>query len=641
MFPNPDIEEYRRRFPGAPPPVGATPGLLAPDHMSAPEVGPPSVAPMSGPGMYPVTRPSEAPPVDSDAPDPGAARPPAIPPPSVMRGPNPVNVSMPSPIAPAPPPVKAQTPEMDEYKRMTERGIKPKTSILGTLAGLGVRAAAGWASTPGRPPQVNAQRLEDWSQRGPDGGSWRDWQTQVGQQKERAGLEQTEVTRGQAATKSAADLAHTQAQTAETQARTGYYGDQAANARDQRRIQEQTETGRQKQAQYALKVKGREESVISLGKGDAVPDGWQVIDHPDGGKVAVPPSMIPVPEQLVPYMPGHKTGDMVGWTEYKDAVKDYRDEMKKRNIQDNKPDKPEQAKAVFQATIARVSAENNLPAGALTDVAKLSQVIKASRTITPDEKNNALAYLAANTTPAATGTNTTVRIEGMANSRELAVIDTKRGNALQYISAAEINKANQLEPGRYAPAAPGMKALTQTSLIEDIRGSIAQTRVSLAGIPEFTAADKVLIANALRDRDPKSAIGQLIGGSAGNNLTPAQQEYLIDLAQLHEQAMAMRSVLGTGTGSEDLRAAILRTIPGPGTPNKAYAAMQLNKFEQTLNRLSRGVASVPLKDGAGPAPSPSPTGATYVRYAEGAGGHQIGQKADGGWYDVTTGAKVQ
>ena len=61
--------------------------------------------------------------------------------------------------------------------------------------------------------------------------------------------------------------------------------------------------------------------------------------------------------------------------------------------------------------------------------------------------------------------------------------------------------------------------------------------------------------------------------------------------------MAMRSVLGAGQGSEELRQAIMNTIPNVLTPNRKYAMNQLQLFENTLNRLMRGVPQVPLRGG--------------------------------------------
>ena len=51
----------------------------------------------------------------------------------------------------------------------------------------------------------------------------------------------------------------------------------------------------------------------------------------------------------------------------------------------------------------------------------------------------------------------------------------------------------------------------------------------------------------------------------------------------------------------------MATIPGPATPNKAYASKQLDTFEKVLNRLERGVPKVPLRTDTGQtSTSPSP-----------------------------------
>lgn len=310
-----------------------------------------------------------------------------------------------------------------------------------------------------------------------------------------------------------------------------------------------------------------------------------------------------------------KAGTRVTPTQWNNMQTTLRDLAMQRNKPPGAPT-AEGEKIKFQAIAAKLAAEGQVSGAQITDVRQMLKAVQSSKTLTPDEKNAATAYLAANTTPAATGTNTTVRVEGMGAIREMPVIDTKNGNSLIYLNANDINRANQQEPGRYVPTGPGIPAMNKTALLEDIRGSINQTRQTLAAVPEFSASDKATIALALRDRDPKSAVSQLIGGAAGAHLTPPQQEYLISLVQLHEQALAMRSVLGAGQGSDDLRAAILRTIPGPSTPNKAYAAKQLDAFEQTLNRLSRGVPSVPLK-GGNQAPSANPGTGPAVGTTEG------------------------
>jgi hypothetical protein len=191
--------------------------------------------------------------------------------------------------------------------------------------------------------------------------------------------------------------------------------------------------------------------------------------------------------------------------------------------------------------------------------------------------------------------------------REYAVLDTQMGNTPTYLNSEELSDARKNEPGRCIPATQGGQALTRTALIEDIRGNITSTRDALKALPkDFTPAQSAQIALIMKQRDPASALSNFWGSEIGRTLTPEQQDYLIDLAQVQENAMAMRSVLGAGQGSEDLRNAILATLPGPRTPTREYAAKQLDAFERVLDRLGRGVPKVKL--GAMPNQSDSQSG---------------------------------
>ncbi len=205
-----------------------------------------------------------------------------------------------------------------------------------------------------------------------------------------------------------------------------------------------------------------------------------------------------------------------------------------------------------------------------------------------------------------------LRIDALAETRGIPMLDTKNGNAPVLLNWNDINTAQQKEPGRYMPASTSVPALNKTALMEDIRGNVQQVRDSLAAMPNFDTMDKAKISIALRSRDPRSSISALISGGAMGSLTSQQQEYLIRVTNLVENAMAMRSVLGAGQGSEDLRSAITATIPGPTTPNKNYALKQLDIFERVLDRLERGVPKVPLRTDLGGGTGGVPTvGGTF------------------------------
>jgi hypothetical protein len=186
-----------------------------------------------------------------------------------------------------------------------------------------------------------------------------------------------------------------------------------------------------------------------------------------------------------------------------------------------------------------------------------------------------------------------------AKSRPVTMLDTQNENRPTVISLQDALDANKSEPGRYIPTAAGVPALNKTVLLEDIRGGIQQTRGALKNLQtDFSPAQASQIAIVMRKGDP-GAISAFFQSAVGQTLTPDQQDYLIQLFQLREQAMAMRSVLGAGQGSDELRAAILQTIPNPATPTRGYAAKQLDAFEAVLNRLSRGIPKVPLRNTPG------------------------------------------
>ena len=184
--------------------------------------------------------------------------------------------------------------------------------------------------------------------------------------------------------------------------------------------------------------------------------------------------------------------------------------------------------------------------------------------------------------------------------RMYSVLDTQNGNMPVMVGAQELTEENHLHPGRYISAGAGQKALGQTALLEDMRGNLNQVRDVLRNpkLPEFTADQRAALSLALGNQHPTDSLLTAIGrGGVMGSLTQEQQDYAIGMAQLIENSMAMRSVLGAGQGSDELRAAIRSTLPSARTPSKDYALRQLDAFENVLNRLGRGVPNVPLKGG--------------------------------------------
>lgn len=186
------------------------------------------------------------------------------------------------------------------------------------------------------------------------------------------------------------------------------------------------------------------------------------------------------------------------------------------------------------------------------------------------------------------------RAQVFVSGRELPVM---QNGQLGYMNPAEIEAAKKggTPP---VPGSLGAQAMTKEALLEDIRGGSQQVRDSVNAMSDadFSFPNRALIAGALKNNSPSNAMGTLISGAMKDSLNPAQQDYLINLANLMENGMAMRKVLGGGAGAKDIRDAVLAVIPGAGTPSKQYALKQLAVFDKTLDRLERGIPDVPLRN---------------------------------------------
>jgi len=203
-----------------------------------------------------------------------------------------------------------------------------------------------------------------------------------------------------------------------------------------------------------------------------------------------------------------------------------------------------------------------------------------------------------------------LRGESYGHARQMAplnVLDTANGNAPTYRTYQDMLK----EPGRYVPAGEADKALAKENLMEDIAGTSQLTRQAINNLKEdFPLEMKTKIALAMKADDPHMALDNLIASGAIGALSDDQREFLIATRQLAENAMAMRSILGAGQGSDDVRRAIHDTLPTLLSPDRKMALAQLAAFDGTLARLHRGVPKVPLRTDLGG--GPGATGAPKV-----------------------------
>lgn len=186
--------------------------------------------------------------------------------------------------------------------------------------------------------------------------------------------------------------------------------------------------------------------------------------------------------------------------------------------------------------------------------------------------------------------------KGRALFTPFPVIDSQNDMSLDFVPAMKIINS----PGRYLPAGQGATQQMKNAVFEDIKGASKLLRTAYSKLDRpFDADQRAALAVAL-SADPSGAtvrsVVQSLGiGTARGQFTPAQADVVIATGQAVENAYALRSVAGFGQGSDELRAAIRATLPGAGTPDKAYAMKQLDAFDAQVNRLSKGVPKVPLR----------------------------------------------
>lgn len=254
---------------------------------------------------------------------------------------------------------------------------------------------------------------------------------------------------------------------------------------------------------------------------------------------------------------------------------------------------------------------SNKPEPAAEDDRRYRELVKKEKLgqkLTPDEQADKFAYEHQKTLVG--NASSTIRVEGMMASREYPVINKQTGQ-LEMRNAADINR----NPGLFAPSGQGSKDQNSLGVFDDIHFNVNQTRQAIDKLnTTFDTATRAQLALALRTSDPRSALGSFINSSAAKTLTPDQIDYVTALASLMENSMALRSVAGMGQGSNELREAILRALPGPTTPSKEYAQRQLKLFEGTLNRLE---APARKRVGSGSEPPPVSNGSIFARDPQG------------------------
>lgn len=170
-------------------------------------------------------------------------------------------------------------------------------------------------------------------------------------------------------------------------------------------------------------------------------------------------------------------------------------------------------------------------------------------------------------------------------------------------------------PDKYSPLAGAAKVQAQKQIFVDLHYASTQMREAVAGMGDqgFDAKTRAQLLLALRSNDPRSAFSQFLSSEDASTLNDAQVNYVTAVAAAKESAMMLRTVGGMGSGSDMLREAVDKLVPGPGTPSAKFANRQLDLYDGQINRLERGVPSTAASNKSNEMETQTYNGKTYTR----------------------------
>lgn len=151
-------------------------------------------------------------------------------------------------------------------------------------------------------------------------------------------------------------------------------------------------------------------------------------------------------------------------------------------------------------------------------------------------------------------------------------------------------------PGSVVATGQATTAMGQEALLNDVRVSAHNVEKNLA-VLDRQGFDYAKLAASLAD--PSSTMQSYLQAIPRGSLDEQGQQFVSDLYNLREQAMAMRAILKAGQGSEDLRHAILNTLPGISSGSSGFGEKQVQNLLAVLERVERGVPGVPQRPAAG------------------------------------------
>lgn len=205
---------------------------------------------------------------------------------------------------------------------------------------------------------------------------------------------------------------------------------------------------------------------------------------------------------------------------------------------------------------------------------------------------------------------------GPSVARAVAFSMNKPVQAIDENGVARFTTAGQAEQRGLSPAGVGATSMGKQAQFNDIHAGIGMMRSAINGLPSGQVSPGTITALTLatRETDPNVA-HQLIDTYLGsNNLSPAEQNFVVATQQLNERALSLRNIAGMGNGSDQVRAAIRAALPSAKSGNTGMMTKQLDAVSNLVDNLQTGIVKTNTPNGNGGPPSSGGAGKATHRY---------------------------
>jgi hypothetical protein len=165
----------------------------------------------------------------------------------------------------------------------------------------------------------------------------------------------------------------------------------------------------------------------------------------------------------------------------------------------------------------------------------------------------------------------------------VGVIDQESG-LVGYASMMDLVR----NPDKYAPPAEAEKISARESVHGSLKVNFKALTDSVKALPNgLDTKTQAIVALGLRSDDP-GFFDTLIVNKIKEGASDETLRYLTNIKVMHEDILVLRTVGGMGQGSDMMRQAMIRTIPGAGTSSVKEALMQLEGAQRTSEALFEG-----------------------------------------------------